>query len=200
LKFVDEKSNIRRVKMDKKLKLKEIVVVAMLSAIIGVVFTFLHGIYKPLEAIAGPVGGDIIGGLYFISALLSVYIVRKPGSALMGSLFTGVINLLMGSPYGIHIIVASTLQGLGVEAVLATKKYENYSYLNMSLAAILATLLVTTRDYFIFGLDLYAGLLPVMIVIRIISAVIFGAGFTIVLGKALNSTGVLSGFNINKKL
>jgi len=39
-----------------------------------------------------------------------------------------------------------------------------------------------------------------MIVIRIISAVIFGAGFTIVLGKALNSTGVLSGFNINKKL
>jgi energy-coupling factor transport system substrate-specific component len=185
--------------MDKKLKLKEIVVVAMLSAIIGVVFTFLDGIYKPLEAIAGPVGGDIIGGLYFISALLSVYIVRKPGSALMGSLFTGLINLLMGSPYGIHIIVASTLQGIGVEAVLATKKYENYSFIYMSLSAILATLLVTTRDYFIFGLDLYAGLLPVMIIIRVLSAVVFGAGFTIVLGKGLNSTGVFSGFNINKK-
>ncbi|MDO7204786.1 ECF transporter S component [Paraclostridium bifermentans] len=57
----------------------------------------------------------MIGGIYFLSALLPAFIVRKPGAAITGSLFTGIMNLLLGSPYGIHIIVASALQGIAVK-------------------------------------------------------------------------------------
>ncbi|MFV3012881.1 ECF transporter S component [Clostridium botulinum] len=184
--------------MKQTLKLKEIVVMAMLSALMGVVFMGLDSVYQPLTTIAGPLGGDIIYGVYLISALLSMYIVRKPSAGVIGSLFTGLVNLLMGSPYGIHIIVASFLQGAGVEIAVAIKKYSKFSYFQMSIASILAMILVTMRDYFIFGFQLYPKLIPIMLVIRVISSIIFGAGFSIALGKALKSTGVLNDFKISR--
>jgi len=184
--------------MKQTLKLKEIVVMAMLSALMGVVFMGLDSIYQPLTTIAGPLGGDIIYGVYLISALLSMYIVRKPGAGIVGSLFTGLVNLLMGSPYGIHIIVASLLQGAGVEIAVATRKYSKFSYFQMSIASILAMILVTMRDYFIFGFQLYPKLIPIMLIIRVVSSIIFGAGLSIALGKALKSTGVLNDFKISK--
>lgn len=184
--------------MNKSLKLKEIIAVAMISAILGAVFTGIDSLYQPLQALLGPFAGDIIGGLYFLSALIPAYIVRKPGTGLMGSLFTGVMNLLLGSPYGIHIIIAAALQGVGVELILAAGKYKKYSVLSMACSAILATLLVTTRDYFIFGFDLYAGMIPVMILIRIASAAILGGFLSVIITKALKATGVLNGFNISR--
>lgn len=185
--------------MNNTLKLKEIVVIAMMSAIIGVVFTMLDSIYQPIQAIFGQLGGDIIGGLYYLSALLPIFIIRKPGAAFIGSLFTGVMNLLLGSPYGIHIIVAATLQGIGVETILAIGKYNNYSVVYMSLAAVLGAGLVSLRDYFVFGFDLYAGMMPAMIVARIISAIVLGGVFTVLLGNGIKATGVLGGFKIEEK-
>ncbi len=55
-------NNWRRYNMKQTLKLKEIVVMAMLSALMGVVFMGLDSIYQPLTTIAGPLGGDIIYG------------------------------------------------------------------------------------------------------------------------------------------
>lgn len=185
--------------MSKKLKLKEIVVLALLGSLLAVVFTGLDSIYGPLQALAGPVGGDLIYGLYLISALIGLYIVRKPGAGLLGSLFTGIVNLLLGSPYGIHIIVASTLQGIGAELGIAAGKYEKFNLVQMSIAAILAMICVTLRDYFIFGFSLYANLIPVMLGIRVISSVVFGAALTMALASGLQQTGVLSGFRITAK-
>jgi len=186
--------------MENKVSLKEIVVLAMISVLMGVVFTGLDSIYEPLTALAGPFGGAIIYGIYLISALLSMYIVRKPGAGLIGSLFTGVVNLLMGSPYGIHIIVASALQGIGVEIPVFFGKYKKFNMLNMSIGAVLAMILVTIRDYFVFGFGLYGNLIPAIFLVRTISSIVFGAGLTIVIGKALLSTGVLNGFKIADKI
>lgn len=185
--------------MKNKLKLKEIIVIAMISALLGVAFTGLDSLYQPLQAIVGPLGGDVIYGVYLLSALLTMYIVRKPGAGFLGALFTGLVNLLMGSPYGIHIIVASVLQGIGVELGVGIHRYEKFTYLQMGLASILAMIFVTIRDYFIFGFSFYGNLIPYMIVVRIISSLIFGALFTIILGQALTATGALNGFKVNKR-
>ena len=40
--------------MKNKLKLKEIVVAAMISVIMGVVFTFIDSMYQPIQALLGP--------------------------------------------------------------------------------------------------------------------------------------------------
>lgn len=182
--------------MKKDINLKEIVVLAMIAALMGVVFIGIDSIYEPLKALAGPFGGAVIYGVYLVSALLSMYLIRKPGAGLVGSLFTGVVNLLLGSPYGIHIIVASTLQGIGVEASMALGRYKRFNLLQMSLGAVLSMIFVTIRDYFVFGFALYGNLMGPILIVRTISSIVFGAGLTIVIGKALKGTGVLSGFKI----
>jgi energy-coupling factor transport system substrate-specific component len=185
--------------MKQNLKLKEIIVIAMLGALMGVVFTGLDSLYQPLQTAVGPLGGDIIYGLYLISALLSMYIVRKPGAGLIGSLITGLVNLLMGSPYGIHIIIASLLQGAGAEAGAAIFGYKKFSVVPMGIASIIAMIFVTLRDYFVFGFSMYANLVPAMLIVRIVSSIVFGALLTIALGKGLKATGVLNGFKINSE-
>lgn len=180
-----------------KMKLKEVVVLAMISVVMGIVFLGLDSLYKPLQAIAGPIGGSIVYGFYLVSAAVSMYIVRKPGAALAGSLFTGIVNLLLGSPYGINIIVASLLQGAGMEiAVFALGKYKKYNFFNISLGAVLGMILVTIRDYFIFGFSLYENIIPLMLFVRFISSIVLGAGFSIFISRGIAKTGVLSGFNI----
>lgn len=42
--------------MNSRITLKEIVVLAMISALMGVVFTGIDSIYEPLTALAGPFG------------------------------------------------------------------------------------------------------------------------------------------------
>ncbi|MCT4662072.1 MAG: ECF transporter S component [Tissierellales bacterium] len=185
--------------MKKYLELKEIVVLAMISVIMGVVFVGLDSIYQPLQVIAGPLGGDLIYGIYLISAILSMYLVRKPGAAMVGSLFTGCVNLLMGSPYGIHIIVASCLQGLGVEVGTAIGGYKKFSFINVVVSGILAMIFVTTRDYFVFGFSYLGSLVPMMLAIRVISSIVFGAGLSVAIGSGLKKTGVLSGFKIARE-
>lgn len=184
--------------MGNVMKLKEIVVTAMVSVLIGAVFMGLDAIYQPLQAMAGPIGGDIIYGIYLLSALIPMYLVRKPGAAILGSLITGVVNLLLGSPYGIHIIVAAALQGAGVEIVMYMIKYKGINLVKLSLAAIVAMLFVTARDNFVFGLSFYGNLIPVMLIVRVVSSIVFGAALTMTIGAGLTKTGVVSDLNIAK--
>lgn len=185
--------------MNNAMKLKEIVVIAMISVVIGVAFLGVDTFYGPLTALAGPVGGDLIYGLYLLSALLPMYLIQKPGAAITGSLLTGLVNLLLGSPYGIHIIVAALLQGAGVEIGMGAFKYRSFKLINLGVGAILAMLLVTSRDYFIFGFSLYGKLIPIMLLIRVVSAVVLGGLFTMVVGNALKATGVMNGFKISSE-
>ena len=56
--------------MGKKFKTKEIVVVAMISAVIGVIFTLLDWAYMPMSAVLGTVFMEITFGVYMLSAAL----------------------------------------------------------------------------------------------------------------------------------
>lgn len=185
--------------MKKKMTLKEVVVLALIAVVMGVVSLGIDFIYTPITTALGPIGGAIIYGLYLVSALLPMYIVRKPFSGIVGSFFTGLVNLLLGSPYGINIIVAALLQGLGVELGVLTGKYEKFDLKRMGLGSVLAMILVTIRDYFVFGFGELGSMMPLIIVIRIFSSIILGASLSIVIGNALTKTGALSGFEISKQ-
>ena len=51
-----------------------------------------------------------------------------------------------------------------------------------------------------FGFALYGNLMVPIMVVRTISSIVFGAGLTVVIGKALRDTGVLSGFKIEAEV
>lgn len=185
--------------MKKQLKLMELVILAMIAVVMGIVFTGLDAIYTPITTATGPLGGAALYGVYLISALIPMAIIRKPGAALIGSLFTGIVNLLMGSPYGINIIVAALLQGLGVEISMMIWKYNRFDLVALGLGGIFASILVMIRDWFVFGLSQMGSLLPAIIIIRLISAFIIGGGLALLVAKALRKTGVLKALEKNNR-
>lgn len=187
--------------MQNKWKLKEIVVAAMISAVFGAVLMLWSNLYMPLSPILGPVGVEILYGLYFAPGILVAYIIRKPGAALLGGVVAGLIEVLLGSPFGfVNIMVAGVVQGFGAELVFMLNRYKNFNIPVMMLSGIMAAVLIFIRDYFVFGYAVHpGGTLAAMIVIRMISGALLGGLFCKVVGDLMAKTGTLANFNISKK-
>lgn len=63
--------------MDKKIKTKEVVVVAMVAAVVGVIYTLLDYAYMPMSAVLGTVFMELTFGIYMLSGALPMHLVRK---------------------------------------------------------------------------------------------------------------------------
>jgi len=178
-----------------KLTVKEIVIIAVTAAVIGVIYTLLDYAYMPLSAVLGQVFMEITFGVYLLSAALPMYMLRKPGAAVFGALVTAGVNLLLGSPYGIQLVLAGLLQAAGVEiGYRAGEKYKG-SMLNILLGAVLGALLVFGRDCVFFGtLSLGTPVWLGILIVRLLSAVIIGTILVKYITAALVKAGVLKGF------
>jgi energy-coupling factor transport system substrate-specific component len=182
-----------------KWKTKEIVIVAMLAAVIGVIYTLMDAAYMPLSAILGPVFMELTFGVYLLSAALPMYIVRKPGFALFGALVTAGANLLLGSPYGIQLVLAGVLQAGGTEIGYLIGGKHKGSYINIAATGILGSLFVFVRDYIVFGYSAIGwNVLIPQLIVRVLSAVIIGGLLVKGLTTALKATGLLKDFNCSK--
>ena len=177
----------------KKLSMKDIVIIAMIGAVIGVLFTFMDGMYTPLSNLLGPILIAVTFGIYALSALLPAVLFNKPMSALLGAVFAAGINILTGSPYGIHIMVAGICQGLAVEVAMFITKYKKFNLLSFIISSILITLFVTTRDYFVFSFGaLTFNVKVITVVIRVISTFVIGIVVSKLVSSALSKVGLLS--------
>lgn len=186
--------------MDRKMKTKEIVIVAMVGAVIGVIYTLLDYAYMPLSALLGTIFMELTFGIYLLSASLPMYLVRKPGAAVFGALVTAGVNLLLGSPYGLQLILAGVLQAIGIEIGYALfGKYEG-NLKNMVIGAVLGACLVLCRDAYFWSSPMCYGTTIAIgvIVVRLFSAVIIGILLVKVITAALIKTGVLKGFACTK--
>lgn len=182
--------------MERKMKTKEVVIIAMVAAVIGVIYTLLDYAYMPLSAVLGTVFMELTFGIYLLSASLPMYLVRKPGAAVFGALVTAGVNLLLGSPYGLQLVLAGVLQAIGMEiGYLIMGKYEG-NMKNMVIGSILAACLVLCRDAFFWGSPMCygAGIAAGVIIVRLLSAVVIGILLVKLITAALVKTGVLKGF------
>ena len=180
--------------MEKKFTTKEVVIVAMVAAVIGVIFTLLDYAYMPMSAVLGTVFMEITFGVYMLSAALPMYLVRKPGFAIFGALVTAGVNLLLGSPYGLQLVLAGVLEGLGVEIAYAIGKYSG-DMKTMVIGEILGAVFVFCRDGFFWGTPWAngTGIAIGCVVVRFLSSIIVGIAVTKIIAAALAKTGVLKG-------
>ena len=174
-----------------KMKTKEIVIIAMVGAVLGVLFMFLDTLYSTLSMLLGPVLLNLTFGIYALTAILPMVMVKKPGAALLGSLVGAVANILAGSPYGINIVVAGLLQGIGCEIGFYMGKYK-VNLVSLILSGIFITILVTVRDYIVFGLNaLPTIILIATIIVRFLSAAFIGGYLSKAIEQGLQKTGVM---------
>jgi energy-coupling factor transport system permease protein len=179
----------------------------VMVAVIGVVFAILYWAYNQLFAFlfplisASPVTVQAFVGFWFIAGIVSAYIIQKPGAGLLGELIAAIISMLLGSIWGVWVLISGLVQGAATEIIFASYKWKKFNYFTLVMAGV-----ITSVISFFFPEALTEGYLQyktliilAMLVVRIASGALLGG----VLGKSITDgvakTGIFRNFKISKK-
>ncbi|MBN2072790.1 MAG: ECF transporter S component [Actinobacteria bacterium] len=179
----------------------------VMTAVVGVVFAVLYWAYNQLFAFvfpfvsASPVTLQAFVGFWFIAGTVAACIIQKPGAAFLGELIAAIISMLLGSIWGVWVLISGLVQGAAAEAVFAAFRYKKYNYFVVTLSGLFTALVSfffpesVTEGYLAYSIPIIIG----MLVVRMISGAILGGA----LGKAITGwvakTGVFKNFKISKE-
>lgn len=177
--------------------LRETLVTAMLGAVFGVLYLGWVQVWLVLQAIFGPLTMDVVMGFWFIVSIIAAAIIRKPGVALVSEVMAAGIQILLGSPAGLLLLLTGLVQGAGAEAVFAATRYRRWGLPVLMAAGVGAAMasFAYTWVRFDYG-SLAPGLLVAMFVLRCLSGALLAGLLGHWIVTALKRTGVLSGFAI----
>ncbi len=177
---------------------REILILAVIGAVFAVLYLGWVQVWLVSQAVFGPVTMDIAMGFWFIASIVAAAIIRKPGAAFLAEVLAAAIELLLGSPAGLMLVVSAAIQGAGAEAVFAATRWRNYSLPVLMAAGVGAALASFAYTWIRFDYGaLEPGLLVLMFTLRCLSGALLGGLLGHVVVEALYRTGVLSGLKID---
>ncbi|MCY0896260.1 MAG: ECF transporter S component [Alicyclobacillaceae bacterium] len=183
-------------------KLRDIVLLVILSIVSGVIFRIFDTLYNVLQVgnIVWPPGQNLLNGIWFIAVVLAPYIIRRPGAAFLAEVLAAVVEWALGGPYGLSGILSGLLQGLGGELAFALFAYKRYNFGVLSLAGALAGIGYSIQYYFQYGGDkLSETYFLLAVLITCASGVILGAWLPKWMDDALARTGLLRNYEIGRQ-
>lgn len=171
---------------------RDIVIIAVIAAIAGVINTGMGNLWYLANSSLGPLGGAILQGAFMWAYILAMWLVRKPGAALFLGLIETAVEVLLGNASGIGTLGWGLTQGLGVEIVMAISNYENYSIWAAMAAGAAASQLGTVWTAILFGWDpATAQSVWLAVPINLISGAVFSGLIGYYLAKGLARTGLI---------
>lgn len=178
--------------------LRETLIIAVLGAVFGVLYLGWVQVWLILQAVFGPVTMDVVMGFWFINSIIAAAIIRKPGVALVSNMLAAAVQIMLGSPAGLLLLLTGFVQGMGAELVFAVNRYRGWTLPVLMAAGVGAAMasFAYTWVRFDYG-SLAPGLLVAMFVLRCTSGALLGGLLGHVITNALFKTGVLSGLRID---
>jgi len=176
----------------------DLITVAMLAVAFGVIFWGFDSFVYPLIGVATagfPPLAELTIGVWLLPAVVGGLIVRRPGAALLTELIAANIELLLGNSWGFGVLASASLQGLGVEIILAIFLWRRFGLLQAILGGIAAaTLEIIVFEWWVYIPDYTWDWRVVYLIAGIVSgAVIAGlGGWALVRGLA--RAGALNAF------
>ncbi|MGZ3631885.1 MAG: ECF transporter S component [Candidatus Limnocylindrales bacterium] len=176
----------------------DIVVTAVIGVAFGVVFWAwgaVWGASDPLFAAVKPLQ-YLISGVWLLPAVIAPLIVRKPGAALFAELVAASVSAVLGSLWGLDVLLSGFVQGAGAELVFAFGLYRAWGLPVALLAGGGAAIGEALHDLPIyypspqFGLDFQLAVAAAMLVSGVLIAGL--GGWYLV--RALRGVGVLESF------
>ncbi|MFY8040507.1 MAG: ECF transporter S component [Bosea sp. (in: a-proteobacteria)] len=177
---------------------REILIVAVLGAVFGVLYLGWVQVWLIAQAFFGPVTMDVVMGFWFIVSIIAAAIIRKPGAALFSEMLAAGIQILLGSPAGLILLLTGFVQGAGAEAAFAATRWKRYTLPVLIAAGVGAAVcsFIYTWIRFNYG-ALAPGLLVLMFTLRCLSGALLAGVLGHLIVEALYKTGVLSGLPID---
>ncbi|MEW5748330.1 MAG: ECF transporter S component [Candidatus Thermoplasmatota archaeon] len=175
---------------------KDLVTIALLSALGGVLSTYIGYLGNMVNHIIGvPFGaGQFMAGLHVIWIMLALGITRKKGAATATGLLKGVIELFMGSTHGIVIVAVSLVQGLIPDLILfRDKAKEDRSPTLYAVAGGLSSASNVVVFYTFFLAGVPAVLIAMLCMLAAASGIIFGGWLVLEMLESLEFSGMVLG-------
>jgi energy-coupling factor transport system substrate-specific component len=174
---------------------RDLLVVAVIGIVAAIVLMGVNYFATVLMAV-NPIFGSVLSGVYFISIIIPLYIVRRPGAAILGTLVYGLASAPL-HPFGWAVSLFAVIFALPVELVFLLTRYRNYRLWVLMVAGAAGCLL----SFVMTGLyGDYASLaLPVQLItlgLFLLSGALLGGWLAKVLADSLMKTGVLNSFAI----
>ncbi len=177
-----------------KFTTRDLILLAVIGAISGVVNTGTGIIWNAINAAGGPLAGALLQGAFMWGYLLAFFLVRKPGSMLIVGLLETAVEALLGNPSGIATLGWGLTQGLGAEIVMAFCNYGNFGWLAFALAGAAASQFGTVWTAYLFGWDATASVVKqywLAAPINMLSGFVLSGLLGWWLGKMISKTGLV---------
>ena len=130
---------------------QNLVIVAVLAAIAGVINTGVGNIWYLANTSLGPLGGALIQGMFMWAYILAAFIVKKPGVALIFGLIESATEVLLGNAAGIGTLGWGISQGLGIEIVLLICAYSRFGMVTAIMAGVASSQFGTLWSSIFYG-------------------------------------------------
>ncbi len=178
-------------------KMKDLLLLALLGIVFGAIYLGGIAFWGVATAAAGPIGLDMVYGIWFMGATCAMYIIRKPGIAFAGEIMAALGEVVLGTPMGVSMLIGASIQGVGCELGFLVTGYKKYNLWTLVLSGTFAALFTFIYNYFFYNYSTYAvPMLLVMLLVRLLSAALFSGLFSRLIGDGLLKTGALSSFAI----
>lgn len=180
-------------------KLRDIVLMVILAIICGLIYEVWGLLYNVLN-FTSAAGQGVMNGLWFLAGVLIPVIIRRPGAALLGEIIASIIEMAVGSSWGLASVLSGVLQGLGAEIGFAIFAYKRYNMGVAILAGMLSFVGFVPQWFLQYqGGGFGAVNQTVYIVVSLISGAVFAGWLGKIMANALHRTGVLRNFEIGRQ-
>ncbi|MBP2651428.1 MAG: ABC-type thiamin-related transport system, permease component 1, predicted [Firmicutes bacterium] len=180
--------------------LKDIIVLCVLGVAFGVLYIGGVSVWAVANAVFGPVGLDMVYGIWFIASITAAYIIRKPGIAFGAEILAAFGEVLLGTPAGVGVFIGAAIQGIGCEAIFAVTSWKKYNLVVLSFAGMGASVTSFIYNYVAYGYSKFPiSMLGLMILLRLVSGAVLAGVLGKLIGDGLAATGALASFPLGRE-
>jgi ABC-type thiamin/hydroxymethylpyrimidine transport system permease subunit len=156
-----------------RLALRDLVLVALLAAVGGVLSTYIGYIGNLINRFFGvPFGaGQLIAGLHIVWPLLARSVVRRFGAGTLTGVTKGIVEFFAGGTHGVVIVLISSVEGLLIDLGMGTSRRQRLP-LTMLVGAV-----ASASNVFVFQAIYFSGVSAMFILIMAGLSAISGALF-----------------------
>ncbi len=177
---------------------RDLLVTAVIGIVFGLVAVPLQWAFTSLEMFTGPIGSRVLIGIFYTPAFMAVYIIRRPGAALIATVIAALVQAPL-NPYGWAVLVMGLTNGVPIELAFLITRYHRYGLPMLLISAAAVGVVGFLGHATSFG---YFNLAPVVliasVVVQIISSALLGSWLAQALSDAIAKTGVLDSFAIGQ--
>ena len=174
----------------------DIVVASVLAVAVGVIFWVWSLGYSGIAALTlvfPPLTGLYSGG-WLIAGVLGALIIRKPGAALYCEVLAAAVSGVLGTQFGLSVLLSGFVQGLGAELVFLAFLYARYTLPVAVLAGLASGVFLGVSENILYHPEWAFQWQALYTVFTAVSGAVLAGLLSWLAVRALARTGVLAPF------